>query len=1151
MRSWKFLLIFLASTLCFAAPSFAAQADRIAGTIDSSQMVALPGQIHHKALPQYDQGRVSASLQMSQITLLTLPTSSQQQALRLLVAEQQDPKSPNFHKWLTPEEYADQFGLSQNDVQKISTWLKSQGLNVDSVARGRNWIVFSGTAAQVETAFRTEIHYYKVDGMTHFANATAPSIPTALSGIVTGLRGLDNFIPRPNARKAVPQARGPHPDYYDSSFQEQFVAPGDIEVIYDLTPLYNAGIDGTGQKMAIIGQTDVYLADLNDFRSGFGLTPISGCTTSASGIITSCTTSNTSNFQYVVVGTDLGKPSTCGDLVEADLDLEWSAATAPGAQIIYVNSPATFNSNCTAILTANSVVAAYYHAIDNDLAPVISMSYGAPCEFDDNTLPADEIELTKGNAFGITFMNSSGDSGAASCDPGVDSSTNNLAVGGYAVSYPASSPEVTGVGGTAISYPGGFSGNFWSTPTTNPANGGTAQNPPLPEIPWNDDVELADAFGGTPLSVQESYQISASGGGASNCSVQTSDFSSCVSGFPQPSWQTVTIPGGQASARFVPDVSLLASPNFPGYIFCTPLDQWITSTSTASSCASSSGGAAGITAALALTDPGRTPPNNQAPTVIGGTSASSPVFAAIVAMLNQYLGANGLGNINPMLYTLAHTPTNGAFHQVTSGTNVIYCEGDTPAGFPAAYLCPGLTGTTGTLGFDASNADAATGYNLVTGLGSIDANKLFSAWAAARTGSSVTISPSATNVDEGTSVTFTAKVTPTTGVGTVSFSNSNNGGAPTVLGTATLNTPYSPLNPFTGIATFATTALPAGSNSVTATFLGDASDSASTSAAATVTVVAPFTMSPSPSSVSVPAGQTATYTITITPVGGFNQNVNFTNSTNSPSFNPGSCTLGLPAGALCQFSSNSVPMNGTTPSTVTLTITTVANMALPSGAQAITVTGTSGAAAVTTTVNLTVNLTNQAFTLGDGNVATFPVSVGGTATVPITVANPSGGGGSPIPFVGSSTTALPLTYTCTGVPSLPTSEIGCDISPGNGQSTSATAITVSLKTTPMTSQLSPLGRGRRIYYALLLPGLFGVVFLAGSRTRGMRLLSLIVVLGFSTLLLGSCGGGGGNTVQPNPGTPPGMYTVTIGASTGGAVPLTNSNVPLTFTLNVQ
>ena len=516
MRFWKLLLPLLASIPCFAA-----QADRIAGPIDSSQRVTLPGQIHHKAKPQYDQGPVAGVFQLREVTLLTLPTPSQQKALRLLVAEQQDPNSPNFHKWLTPEQYADRFGLSQNDVEKISGWLKSQGLTVVSVARGRNWIAFSGTAAQIGNAFRTEIHRYNVNGETHFANSTAPSIPAALSGIAIAMRGLDDFHPKPtNVRKATAQAPNAHPDYHDNSFQiPDFLAPGDIATIYDLNALYTAGIDGTGQKLIIVGQTDIYLDDLNAFRTGFGLPLINGCTTDANTVITAC---NSSNFVYVLGGADPG--ISLGDLTESDLDLEWSAATARGAQIIFVTSTDVFRS--------------YYYAIDNDLAPVISLSYGAPCEFDDNALPADEIELTKANAFGITFLNSSGDSGAASCDPGTNSSTNppNLAIGGLAVSYPASSPEVTGVGGTAIAYPNGFTGTYWNEGSGDGTNGGTAQNPPLPEIAWNDDVEIGIAFSGsgTPLQVQQSYAIVSSGGGASNCSVQTSDFSNCVSGFRSP-----------------------------------------------------------------------------------------------------------------------------------------------------------------------------------------------------------------------------------------------------------------------------------------------------------------------------------------------------------------------------------------------------------------------------------------------------------------------------------------------------------------------------------------------------------------------------------------------------------------------------------------
>jgi hypothetical protein len=258
--------------------------------------------------------------------------------------------------------------------------------------------------------------------------------------------------------------------------------------------------------------------------------------------------------------------------------------------------------------------------------------------------------------------------------------------------------------------------------------------------------------------------------------------------------------------------------------------------------------------------------------------------------------------------------------------------------------------------------------------------------------------------------------------------------------------------------------------------------------------------------------------------------VSFTNSTAS---NPGSCTAGLPAGALCSFS-----QPGALPTTVTLTITTAPNMALPSGAQAITVTGTGGGAAVTTTVSLTVTATTESFSLAATNGVTFPVTVGGSASVTIAVSGTNGF------IVGSgvgATTTVPLTYSCTGSPSLATAEISCQISPGNGQPTNATSVSISLVTTPPTTgQLRPpLDRGSRIFYAMLLPGLFGIVFAAGSRARGLRLLSLIAVLGFSTLWLGSCGGSGTDVV-------------TIGATTtGGASNFSNSNAPYTITLNVS
>src|SRR5271169_4760058 len=297
MRFWKLLLPLLASTLCLAA-----QPDRIAGPIDSSRGVTLARSLHPKARPQYDQGAVESSFRLDYVTLTISPSPSQQQALDQLLAQQQDRSSPNFQKWLTPEQYAERFGLSQNDVKKITAWLKSQGFTVLSVARGRNSVVFSATAAQIQSAFGTEIHNYDVNGEKHIANSTQVSIPAALRGIVTGVRGLNDFRPKPMYVRPVRNSSipGPHPSYTTtiSGTAEYFVAPGDIATLYDLDPLYNASpaIDGTGQKLAVVGQTDIYLADLTDFRSGFNL-PSFTCTTGSTGLITSC---DTTYFSYVL-----------------------------------------------------------------------------------------------------------------------------------------------------------------------------------------------------------------------------------------------------------------------------------------------------------------------------------------------------------------------------------------------------------------------------------------------------------------------------------------------------------------------------------------------------------------------------------------------------------------------------------------------------------------------------------------------------------------------------------------------------------------------------------------------------------------------------------------------------------------------------------
>jgi subtilase family serine protease len=950
------------AALCaiFSATVFAATADRIA-TMNSGQTVPLRGNVNHKALPRYDQGPVDPAMKMGTITLLTTPTAAQMKALQQLVAQQQDRKSANYHKWITPEQWADRFGLSVADMAKITAWLKAQGFTMISPAHGRNWVSFTGTAAQVQSAFGTEIHRYNVNGEMHVANATAPKIPAGFSGIVAGFRGLDDFRPKP---RNIRQQAALRPLYTDSSVGD-LAAPGDLAVMYDINALYSAGIDGTGEKVAVAGQTDIYLADLADFRTAFSLSPIS-CTADTTGVITIC---NTSNFEYVLDGTDPGV--SLADVAESDLDLEWTGAVARNAQVIFVNSTEVFQS--------------YYYAIDNNLAPVLSVSYGL-CELgDEGFVTQDEGELLKGNSMGITIVNSSGDTGVAECDP----NGSTISTMGLSVSYPASSQYVTGVGGTAAPLADLNNATYWSA--TN-ASDDTSLLQYIPEQAWNDDDEIAQycianpsntfcsSGTGTGVAItsvataQNAIGISSAGGGVSNCAT-TNGSGVCTGGFPQPSWQASIVIPSQAAGRFSPDVSMLASPNFPGYIFCTEQDGWTGNGSTASTCAN---GISGTTGAI------------QAYTsIIGGTSVSAPVFAGVVTLMNQYLaGANspGLGNINPTLYALAATPSNLAFNHVTTGDSTVYCTPNTPSNQPVALQCPAA----GSFGFQASNADVTTGFNLVNGLGSVDVDNLALAWAASRATTVTDLSAPATAF-VGTSVTLTATVTPINATGTITFSNGT-----TVLGSAALSG---------GSATLSTAALPAGPDSVTATYSGSATLQNSTSAATLVTVSQPFSLAATAASFQVTQGQAASATVTVTQNGGF-----------------------------------------------------------------------TGA----------------------------------------------------------------LTFTCTDT----ASESICT----PPAATNATSVSFNITTTAPTSSMNSNG-SRRIFYALLLPGLLGILFTAGSRrrsARGMRLLGLIVVLGFSTMWLGSCGGSSSSTTS-NPGTPTGSYTITVNATTGGTNAATGST---TFTLVV-
>jgi subtilase family serine protease len=446
--------------LAATSAAVAAQPDRITVPIDGSLSVVLRGSVHGQARPEYDQGAADPSLQLPYIVMVMKPSATQQADLEQLMTQQQDPASANYHKWLTPEQYADRFGLSRSDIEKISIWLRSQGFSIVQAARGRDWIAFSAAAGLVENTFHTRIHRYNVDGELHFANVTELSIPQALAGAVAGFRGFNDFRWEPmGVREVVPRdlilSTIVRRFFTEGDEFNTFLAPEDFATIYDLTPLYSAGIDGAGMKLVVVGQVDVVMQDIEDFRSGFSLP------------------ANNPTVTLVPGSPDPG--SNANDLVESDLDLEWTGAIARNASIIFVTSSTK---------AGGGVFSSVAYAIDNDLAPVISMSYGG-CEADnDGFIPVNEPTMQKANAEGITFVAASGDTGPANCDAPTEPSAKE----GLAVSYPASSPEATGVGGAEFSADVNDPGLYWSL--TNGPDGGSALSY-IPETSWNDTARAA------------------------------------------------------------------------------------------------------------------------------------------------------------------------------------------------------------------------------------------------------------------------------------------------------------------------------------------------------------------------------------------------------------------------------------------------------------------------------------------------------------------------------------------------------------------------------------------------------------------------------------------------------------------------------------
>jgi hypothetical protein len=771
-----------------------AAAPRIGVEINGNAKTALPNSKLPRAQAQYDGGRVAASTRLQGISIYFNRTVGQEAALKALMAAQQTPGSPQYHQWLTPEQFASQFGMADSDIAKVENWLEQQGFSIDSVARGKNVLRFTGTVGQVEAAFATEMHNYNVPTLKgvvkHFAPSTALSVPSAIAGMVEGVRNLDDFRPRSHAVK-----RGRVKPNFTQDLggtQLVFFAPGDIFLQYDIQNEYNASFKGTGQSIAIVGQSQVQVSDLDAFWTAAGIT-------------------RSDPEMDIVAGTGDPTPQPDGDEAESDLDLEWSGAIAQGANLHFV-----FTGSNQSYGAFDSI----QYAIDNKIGTIISSSYGA-CE---TSLGGQTLEtiLEQAATQGQTVLSAAGDDGSTDCfeDTGLTTAQQEA----LAVDYPASSPNVTAVGGTEVSqanaaYLTAGSG-YWEEATASSPQVTSLQKV-VPEQAWNEDLICLQGLQQAPTSGQS--PVCAGGGGASAL-------------FPKPSYQTALTPAD--GHRDVPDLSLDAALADPGYLFCTS-DQSFWQQGQVASC--NSGFLDGATGDA---------------TAAGGTSFATPIFAGMLALINQQQGyTNGQGPINPTLYTLASNSGTyaSAFRDITTGDNKCdstntYCSSQGESEF-----------------------SAGTGYDQATGLGTVDLFNLAAAWP---------VNPATPPVLIATTTTVTASnSTPAVGASdSFTISVTANGSA---ISSGTVTITVDPGTNATSTATgtlvngayvFTTSLATTGTNVVLVNYAGDSTYAAS-SGQVSVDVPTPVsgkgTIAMSATNLTVSQGSSGSSTITVTPAGGY------------------------------------------------------------------------------------------------------------------------------------------------------------------------------------------------------------------------------------------------------------------------------------------
>jgi hypothetical protein len=1012
----------------------------ITEALDESRLTVLKGNTHPLARREFDLGTAPDSLPMERMLLVLKRNDEQETALRKLLDDQQDKNSPHYHRWVTPEQFGAQFGPTEADMQMITSWLQSHGFQVGS-SKGRSVLEFSGSASQVKEAFHTSIHKYIVNGEQHWANASDPSIPAALTPAVAGVKTLHNFLKKPMvhmAEKYVPAKfiAKSRPEFTSSSGLHA-LTPDDYRVIYNSV---NSPFSGLGVTIAVVGRSNLFNGgqDISDFRNVFGAT---------------------NQFNITVNGPDPGDIGG-NDELEATLDASWSGAVAPNVNVNFVVSGTTN--------TTDGIDLSELYIIENNLGAIMTESFGI-CETAVTKADSQGISLLaeQAAAQGITYMVSAGDTGAEGCD----NLGETTAVGGLSINVLASNPFTVAMGGTLFNEHG-QDASYWSTANGSALGSALAY---IPEDAWNETCATQCQQGQPPLA--------AGGGGASIY-------------FPKPSWQSGVTGTSGDTVRDIPDVSL-TSAGHDFYLLCLQ-----------ASCVPDSQGFISFAGVL-------------------GTSAAAPSFASMMALVDQSQGGPQ-GVANYVLYPLAAA-------QQTAGTKCDASNTSAPPNSACVFndVTSGNISVPGEAGYPSGVYAAAAGYDMATGLGSVNVANLVTAWASAKfnaTSTTLTLNGVSTpiTITHGASVAVGGKVT----------SNST-----TPTGDVALMAAVGPLGSLTnqtGVAEFTlgsggvisgtTNQLPGGTYMVTARYGGNGTFAASTSAGIQVTVNKEASTTNisglDPNGLPL-AGGTYPFGSVIfvradvvgasghgTPSGA----VTFTDTFGAlPSLNPQiSPPVAVPNPSPLNSGGNTSVGDGI----ISFDAGNHSITASYGGDSSFNTSQSSGSAPVTFTIQ--------------------PGFAGVSGPTDVSITSPGLSGTTSIGIIASSNFTTAISFTCSGLPT----EATCSPASATGQGpTTVVSSNITVSTMgPHTVMLR--GNDGRAYYAVLLGGTlpFGLFFVAAPRRRRWSILALGMLLAV-IVTVPACGGGSSH--HQDPGTPAGTYTVTVTATAGS---LTQQG---TFTLVVK